>query len=289
MYNVGVIFFKGKCLVSGILYVVGTPIGNLGDFSPRAIEILSSVDFIAAEDTRVTIKLLNKFNINTPMVSYHEHNHKSRDEQIIDRLLNGESCALVTDAGMPAVSDPGEALVCLAHQNGITVSSVPGPSAVITALAISGMPSGRFSFEGFLSTAKISRNEHLESLKEDTRTLIFYEAPHKLISTLKDMLLYFGDRKIALCKELTKLHETVLHTTFSKAIEQFESSPPKGEYVLIVSGSEPKEETEITFEQAVLFARERIKEGNPPTAAAKLAATYSGIRKSEIYKALMED
>lgn len=274
--------------MSGILYVVGTPIGNLGDWSPRAKEVLLNSDFIAAEDTRVTLKLLNKFEINTPMVSYHEHNHKTRSEQIIARLLSGESCALVTDAGMPAVSDPGEELVYLAHQNGITVNSVPGPSAVITALAISGMPSGRFSFEGFLSTAKLSRKEHLESLKNDTRTLIFYEAPHKLQSTLKDMLTVFGERDIALCKELTKLHETVIHTTFSEALSNFEATPPKGEYVLIVSGAKEEEKQEITLEQAVAFAKKQLNEGQSASVAAKLAAAYSGIKKSDIYKALIE-
>lgn len=272
----------------GILYVVGTPIGNLGDWSPRAKEILKSSDFIAAEDTRVTLKLLNKFEIDTPMVSYHEHNHKMRSEQIIARLLSGESCALVTDAGMPAVSDPGEDLVRLAHQNGITVSSVPGPSAVITALAISGMPSGRFSFEGFLSPAKLSRKEHLESLKNDTRTLIFYEAPHKLISTLKDMLSVFGERDIALCKELTKLHETVVLTTFSEALLNFEVTPPKGEYVLIISGAKEEMEEQITLEQAVAYAQKQLTEGKSASAAAKLAAAYSGIKKSDIYKALLE-
>ncbi len=274
--------------MSGILYVVGTPIGNLGDWSPRAKEVLLNSDFIAAEDTRVTLKLLNKFEINTPMVSYHEHNHKTRSEQIIARLLSGESCALVTDAGMPAVSDPGEELVYLAHKNGITVNSVPGPSAVITALAISGMPSGRFSFEGFLSTAKLSRKEHLESLKNDTRTLIFYEAPHKLQSTLKDMLTVFGERDIALCKELTKLHETVIHTTFSGALSTFEATPPKGEYVLIVSGAKEEEKQEITLEQAVAFAKKQLNEGQSASMAAKLAAAYSGIKKSDIYKALIE-
>lgn len=273
----------------GILYVVGTPIGNLGDWSPRAKEILQSVNFIAAEDTRVTLKLLNKFEINTPMLSYHEHNHKLRGEQIISRLLDGENCALVTDAGMPAVSDPGEDLVRLAHQNNITVSSVPGPSALITALAISGMSCGRFTFEGFLSTAKLSRKEHLDSLKNDTRTLIFYEAPHKLISTLRDMLNVFGDREIALCKELTKLHETVIHTTFSKALDDFEITSPKGEYVLIISGAKPKEEKEITLEEAVAFAKEQLKKGESASYAAKLAASYSGIRKSEIYKSLIND
>jgi len=273
--------------LAGILYVVGTPIGNLGDWSPRAKEILESADFIAAEDTRVTLKLLNKFEINTPMVSYHEHNHKLRGEQIIGRLLGGESCALVTDAGMPAVSDPGEDLVRLAYENGITVSSVPGPSAVITALAISGMPSGRFSFEGFLSTAKQSRKEHLEMLKDDTRTLIFYEAPHKLIYTLKDMLEVFGDREIALCKELTKLHETVIHTTFSRALSDFEVIPPKGEYVLIIRGAEKQADEGLTLEQAIALAEEYRQSGESASNAAKLAAKKSGFKKSDIYKALI--
>lgn len=273
--------------MAGILYVVGTPIGNLGDFSPRAKEILNQVDFIAAEDTRVTLKLLNKFEIDTPMVSYHEHNHKMRSEQIVGRLLGGESCAIVTDAGMPAISDPGEDLVRLAHQNNITVSSVPGPSAVITALAISGMPSGRFSFEGFLSTAKQSRKEHLDLLKDDTRTLIFYEAPHKLISTLKDMLEIFGDREIALCKELTKLHETVIHTTFSKALEDFEVTPPKGEYVMIIKGAEEKQSDQFTLEQAVALAKDYQKSGESVSNAAKIAAKETGFKKSDIYKMLI--
>lgn len=273
--------------MAGILYIVGTPIGNLGDFSPRAKEILEQVDFIAAEDTRVTLKLLNKFEINTPMVSYHEHNHVSRGEQIIGRLLGGESCALVTDAGMPAISDPGEDLVRLAHQNEITVSSVPGPSAVITALAISGMPSGRFSFEGFLSTAKQSRKEHLQMLKDDTRTLIFYEAPHKLIYTLKDMLEVFGDREIALCKELTKLHETVIHTTFTKALKDFEITPPKGEYVMIIKGAEPKADEGFTLEQAITLAKEYQQNGESASNAAKAAAKETGYKKSDIYKALI--
>ena len=284
-----VITLKGETQMSGILYVVGTPIGNLSDWSPRAKEILQTVDFIAAEDTRVTLKLLNKFEIDTPMVSYHEHNHKLRSEQIVARLLSGESCAIVTDAGMPAISDPGEELVRLAHQNDITVCSVPGPSAVITALAISGMPSGRFSFEGFLSTAKQSRYEHLEAVKNDTRTLIFYEAPHKLISTLKDMLVVFGNREIALCKELTKLHETVFRTTFEEAINHFEQIAPKGEYVLIVSGKEQSEEKEFTLEQAITVAKEYMKSGESLSNAAKKTAKETGIKKSDIYKALLDE
>jgi 16S rRNA (cytidine1402-2'-O)-methyltransferase len=191
----------------GKLYVVGTPIGNLSDFSPRAVETLEKVDFIAAEDTRVTVKLLNHFEINKPMLAYYEHNKMQRGGDIIARLLGGEDCALVSDAGMPAISDPGEDLVRLCHENGIPVESVPGPSALITALAISGMKSGRFCFEGFLSVNKPSRRAHLAELKTEPRTMIFYEAPHKLPATLKDMLEAFGDRKIALCREITKLNE----------------------------------------------------------------------------------
>ncbi len=275
--------------MAGILYVVGTPIGNLSDWSPRAKETLEQVDFIAAEDTRVTLKLLNKFEIKTPMISYHEHNHKMRGEQIISRLQAGESCALVTDAGMPAVSDPGEDLVRLAHENNISVVSVPGPSAVITALAISGMPSGRFCFEGFLSTNRVSRLEHLNALREEPRTMIFYEAPHKLVSTLRDMLSVLGDREIALCRELTKLHETVTRTTLSEALADFEVTPPRGEYVLILAGAAAPEIPPLTLEQAVSLAQDYIKEGLPPTEAAKKAAKESGLRKSDIYKGLQPE
>lgn len=275
--------------MAGILYVVGTPIGNLSDWSPRAKETLEQADFIAAEDTRVTLKLLNKFEIKTPMISYHEHNHKMRGEQIISRLQAGESCALVTDAGMPAVSDPGEDLVRLAHENNISVVSVPGPSAVITALAISGMPSGRFCFEGFLSTNRVSRLEHLNALREEPRTMIFYEAPHKLVSTLRDMLSVLGDREIALCRELTKLHETVTRTTLSEALADFEVTPPRGEYVLILAGAAAPEIPPLTLEQAVSLAQDYIKEGLPPTEAAKNAAKESGLRKSDIYKGLQPE
>ncbi len=275
--------------MAGILYVVGTPIGNLNDFSPRAKEILATADFIAAEDTRVTLKLLNKFEINTPMVSYHEHNHKMRGEYILSRLAAGESCALVTDAGMPAISDPGEDLVRLCHENKVEVCSVPGPSALITALAISGMPSGRFSFEGFLSTAKKSRREHLQTVKDDPRTLLFYEAPHKLIATLTDMLAVFGDREIALCKELTKRFETVWRTTFSAALEQFSITPPKGEYVLIIAGAARDREQQLTLEQAVLLARRQMEEGVSLSSAAKAVAAETGFKKSEIYKELLEN
>ncbi len=271
--------------MAGKLYIVGTPIGNLGDFSPRAVETLRAVDFIAAEDTRVTVKLLNHFEISTPMTSYHEHNLRERGEYIIERLISGENCALVTDAGMPAISDPGEDLVRLAHLHGIRVETVPGPTALATALALSGMNVGRFCFEGFLTTVKSNRVKRLDALKEEERTLVFYEAPHKLLNTLKDMQNYFGDREIALCKELTKLHESVMKTTLAKAIEYFEETPPKGEFVLIVSGAQ-KEEITFCLEEAVLRAKNLLKDGMPASMAAKTAAKETGIKKGDIYKAL---
>lgn len=270
------------------LYVVGTPIGNLGDISPRAVEILGSVDFIAAEDTRVTSKLLNHFGIKKPLVSYFEHNKAEKGEIILDRILKGESCALVSDAGMPAISDPGEDLVRAAYQKGVSVESVPGPSAVITALSISGMESGRFCFEGFLSVNKTSRKQHLEQLQNECRTMIFYEAPHKLLATLKDMLSHFGDREIAVVKELTKIHETVMRTSLLAAVSHFEENQPKGEYVLIVSGK--KEETKsFTLEQAVKMAKAFVGEGMPISLAAKQAAKETGIKKGDIYKSLLDN
>ncbi len=274
--------------MSGKLYIVGTPIGNLGDMSPRAVEVLEGVDFIAAEDTRVTLKLLNHFGIHKPMVSYYEHNKEQKAEIIIDRLQNGEKCAIVTDAGMPAISDPGEDLVRECRERDIEIESVPGPSAVITALAASGMKSGRFCFEGFLSVTKKSRNEHLSQLKNEPRTMIFYEAPHKLRATLSDMLLSFGDREIALCRELTKLHEQVLKTTLSQAVEYYSENQPKGEFVLVIAGAEKTEEEEFTLESAVLLAKRLIEGGESASAAAKEAAQVSGFKKGDIYKLLIE-
>jgi len=277
--------------LSGKLFVVGTPIGNLSDFSPRAKETLAQVDFIAAEDTRVTIKLLNKFEIKKPMISYHEHNKESRHEQITERILAGENCALVTDAGMPAISDPGEDLVRLCLDKDIKVESVPGPSALITALAISGMPSGRFCFEGFLSVNKLSRFQHLNDVKSEHRTMIFYEAPHKLPATLHDMLVVLGDRKVALIRELTKLHETVERTTLASAAEKYSEVPPRGEYVLIIEGSEKQEiaQEEISFEQACEIAGELMKDGMPASAAARRAASETGFKKGDIYKCVTSD
>ncbi len=274
--------------MNGKLYVVGTPIGNLSDFSPRAKEILASVDFIAAEDTRVTQKLLNFFDIKKPLVSYYEHNRRERGEMIVSRLLNGENCAIVTDAGMPCISDPGQDLVYLCHEKGVPVESVPGPTAFATALAISGMESGRFTFEGFLSTNKPSRKEHLEELRNETRTMIFYEAPHKLKATLKDMYDYFGDRQIAIVKELTKIHETVMRTSLSGAIDYFDVESPRGEYVLILAGLEKeKEKQPVTLEQAVMLAKELVDKGASVNEAAKTIAAETGIKKSLIYKELL--
>ena len=273
--------------MSGKLYVVGTPIGNLEDISPRAVRVIGEADFIAAEDTRVTVKLLNHFDIKKEMLSYYEHNKNTKGNLILERILKGESCALVSDAGMPAISDPGEDLVRAAHNAGITVESVPGPSALVTALAISGMESGRFCFEGFLSVNKISRKKHLDELKTEKRTMIFYEAPHKLNATLKDMLKVFGDRKIALVRELTKIHETVFNTTLSGAAEFYAENPPKGEFVLIIEGKKEEECEQYTLDDAVRLAKRLTDEGKSTSAAAKEAAEISGIKKGDIYKALI--
>ena len=272
--------------MAGILYVVGTPIGNLGDFSPRAVQVLSECDFIAAEDTRVTIKLLNHFGIKKPMVSYYEHNRAQRGGVIIDRLLNGENCALVSDAGMPIISDPGEDLTKLCHENGIQVLAVPGPCAFVTALAISGMPSGRFTFEGFLTVSKQNRKKHLEELVNEKRTMIFYEAPHKLASTLSDMAKYWGNRNIALVKEITKIHENVERTTLFDAAEKYKDGSAKGEYVLIVEGKPEEENEEITIEVAVEMAKKLVENGLSKNEAAKEIAKETGLKKSDIYKSL---
>lgn len=274
--------------MSGKLFVVGTPIGNLGDFSPRAAQTLADVDFIAAEDTRVTIKLLNHFEIKKPMVSYYEHNKASKSEHIISRILDGQNCALVTDAGMPAISDPGIDLVALCHEHNIEVVSVPGPSAIITAAAISGMDVSRFTFEGFLSMNKPKRRDHLADIVNEKRTMIFYEAPHKLPATLKDFLEYLGDRKIALIKELTKIHENVELTTLSEAIEKYSQTPPKGEFVVIVEG---KKVEDVVFDETdgIALAKRFLNEGMSLSEAAKRAAKETGIKKGDIYKALTEE
>ena len=272
--------------MSGKLYVVGTPIGNLGDFSPRAVETLESVDFIAAEDTRVTLKLLNHFGIKKEMVSYFEHNKNERGDVIISRLANGETCAICTDAGMPAISDPGEDLVKLCHENNIDVESVPGPTAFATALAISGMNTRKFTFEGFLSANKKERRAELEELANEKRTMVFYEAPHKLKQTLKDMYEVFGERDIALVKEITKVHENVVRIDLKTASTMFDEEKPKGEFVVIVDGKKI-EEMEISFDKAVDEAKRLMADGMSTNAAAKEVAKITSFKKNDIYKALL--
>lgn len=273
--------------MSGKLYVVGTPIGNLSDFSPRAVETLASVDFIAAEDTRVTLKLLNHFEVKKPMVSYFEHNRRERGEIILERIKSGESCAIVTDAGMPAISDPGEDLVNLCLSNGVPVESVPGPTAFATAVAMSGLPSGRFTFEGFLSVNKPSRKEHLEEIVSERRTMVFYEAPHKLTATLKDLYKYLGDRRIALIKELTKIHETVERTTLFKACEKYSAQTPKGEFVIVIEGSTEPKQKEVSLDEAVALAKGLVESGMTINDAAKEIAKETKLKKGDIYKALL--
>ena len=274
--------------MSGILYVTGTPIGNLSDLSPRAAKTLSKVDFIAAEDTRVTLKLLNHLGIKKPMVSYYEHNKRERGEVICARIEQGENCAIVTDAGMPCISDPGEDLVKLCEERGIKTIVIPGPSAVISALAVSGLETGRFCFEGFLSVNKKSRSEHLQSLKNERRTMIFYEAPHKLPATLRDLYSTFGDRKLSIVRELTKIHEEVIRTTTGYAAENYADGSVKGELVLVLEGAkEVDSEENYTLNDAVELAQKLIKNGEKPTAAAKNAAEMTGYKKNEIYRELL--
>ncbi|MFA5658606.1 MAG: 16S rRNA (cytidine(1402)-2'-O)-methyltransferase [Oscillospiraceae bacterium] len=276
--------------MSGTLYVVGTPIGNLSDMTLRAVETLKSVDFVACEDTRVSVKLLNHFGIKKPLISYYEHNAEASGENILSRLLSGESCAVITDAGMPCISDPGEELVRLCYDNNIDIAVIPGPSAVISALAISGLSTSRFSFEGFLSTSKRSRFEHLAQSARDSHTLVFYEAPHKLVSTLRDMLEFFGDRKISLCRELTKLHETVFRTTLKQALAYYEGNNPKGEFVLVIEGAAASENDEAqTIEAALEGVRALIDKGMRPVDACRELARATEFTKSELYQKLLEE
>lgn len=271
----------------GKLYVVGTPIGNLSDMSQRAAQVLSEVDFIAAEDTRVTLKLLNHLDIKKPMVSYFEHNKQYRGEIICNRIMQGENCAVVTDAGMPCISDPGEQLIMQCEERGITTVVVPGPSAVISALCVSGLATGRFTFEGFLSVNKKSRREHLGELVNEQRTMIFYEAPHKLSATLKDFYDTFGERKLTIARELTKLHEEIIRTNTKEALEKYGDGSLKGEMVLILEGAKPKKEAQYSLEDAVALAKELMEKGEKTMQAAKEAATVTGIKKNDIYRELV--
>ena len=276
--------------MSGMLYLVPTPIGNLGDLSPRCEQTLRSVDFIAAEDTRVTIKLLNHLGIKKNLVSYYEHNKNAKGTVILDRILAGETCALVSDAGSPAISDPGEDLVRMCAEHDITVTAIPGPCAVITALSISGLPTGRFCFEGFLSTSKKSRAEHLSSLVQETRTMIFYEAPHKLLNTLEDLSEVFGaDRRISLCRELTKLHEEVFRTSLGSAIEHYRQSPPKGEFVLVVDGAQPVEKASATAQDAAVRVAQLMQDGLSRKDAVKQTAKELDLPKNMVYDAALSE
>lgn len=272
----------------GTLYLTGTPIGNLDDMSPRCAATLGCVDFIAAEDTRVTLKLLNHLGLKKPLVSYYEHNKEYSGRKIIDRLLNGNNCALVTDAGMPAISDPGEALVKSCAEAGIEVIAIPGPSAVVTALALSGLPSGRFTFEGFLSTAKKRRLEHLNELRDERRTMIFYEAPHKLRRTLTDMLAAWGDRRISLSREMTKRYEETIRTTLSQAVNLYEDLSPKGEFVLVIEGAEEAPKQSMTLEQALNMIADCRNEGMSLKQAAASVSADTGIAKNTLYAAALE-
>ena len=275
--------------MSGTLYLVPTPIGNLGDISPRCRETLAAADFIAAEDTRVTMKLLNHLDLHKPLVSYYEHNKLESGKRIMERLLAGETCALVTDAGTPAISDPGEDLVRLCARAEVPVCAVCGPCAAVTALAASGLPTGRFTFEGFLSVNKKSRREHLSSLLTEQRTMIFYEAPHKLCATLEDLRQAFGNaRRISLCRELSKLHEEVLRMTLDEAVAYYAQQPPRGEYVLVVAGAEAPLETALTLEDAVRLVLSQVEAGLSKKDAVKRIAEQTGFPKNELYNAVLK-
>ena len=274
--------------MAGMLYLVPTPIGNLGDISPRCRQTLEQADFIAAEDTRVTMKLLNFLGIKKSLVSYYEHNKSYKGNVILERIQAGETCALVSDAGSPAISDPGEELVKQCADAGITVCAIPGPCAVITALSISGQSTGRFCFEGFLSTAKNSRREHLDSLIKEQRTMVFYEAPHKLLATLEDMAQAFGsDRPISLCRELTKLHEEVVRTTLGDAIAKYTEDAPRGEFVLVVAGAPEEVKEAASGEDAAAYVAKLMESGMSRKDAVKQAAKDLNLPKNAVYDAAL--
>jgi 16S rRNA (cytidine1402-2'-O)-methyltransferase len=277
--------------MNGKLYIVGTPIGNLGDITLRALETIKSVDFIAAEDTRVTRKLLSHYEISKPLVSYHEHNRNESGEKIVERIIAGENCALVTDAGMPAISDPGSELVKLCAEEGIEVLVVPGASAVASAVAISGIDSTRFCFEGFLSTSKKSRREHLDSIRNEKRAMVFYEAPHKLKRTLSDLAETLGgERKIAICREMTKLYEECIRTTLGEAERYYSDKTPKGEFVLVVEGASEESRSDGAREsEAIEYALSLVKSGNGAAEAAKRAAIEYGVSRNMLYRKILSN
>ncbi|MBE7027257.1 MAG: 16S rRNA (cytidine(1402)-2'-O)-methyltransferase [Ruminococcaceae bacterium] len=273
--------------MSGTLYLCATPIGNLGDMTPRCIETLSMVDLIAAEDTRQTVKLLNHFGIDTKMTSYYEHNKYEKGGYLISLLKEGKNIAVVSDAGTPGISDPGEELVEECIKNDITVVSIPGPAALISAVITSGLCTGRFCFEGFLSMNRRQRKIHLEEIKNEKRTMIFYEAPHKLCRTLDDLYETLGDRRIALARELTKKFEQIIRTTIKEAIAMYEETPPKGEYVLVIEGATEQQEA---VDYSDLSIEEHVKsfqdEGMSEMDAIKAVAKQRGLRKNEVYAAV---
>ena len=272
------------------LCLVPTPIGNLSDISPRARQALADADFIAAEDTRVALRLLNHLGLKNPLVSYYEHNKEGSGPKIVARILTGQRCALVSDAGSPAISDPGEDLVRLCAEAGIPVTAIPGPCAAITALSISGLPTGRFCFEGFLSTNKKSRQAHLDGLRSETRTMIFYEAPHKLTATLADLSAVFGaERRISLCRELTKLHEEVLRTTLGEAAAYYAEHAPRGEFVLIVEGAAPLAPEAVSEADALEAVRALIGQGLSRKDAVRRVSEQTGIPKNELYNAAVRE
>lgn len=282
--------FEKNAVEGGVLYLVATPIGNLADISERALKVLSEVDFVAAEDTRNTGLMLSRFDISKPMISYFEHNKRERGEIIVDRIQAGESCALVTDAGTPAISDPGEDIVRLCHERGVKVTSIPGCCAAVTALTLSGLPTGRFTFEGFLSTSKSERRERLSELSTETRTMIFYEAPHKLRGTLDDLCEHFGgEREISLCREITKLNEEVCRTTIAEAIKIYEEKEPRGEYVLIIAGAKKAEIRPDYPEDILEHVNQLIDGGMSKMEAVKTAAKLRGIPKNEVYNLVNRD
>ncbi|MCD7810676.1 MAG: 16S rRNA (cytidine(1402)-2'-O)-methyltransferase [Ruminococcus sp.] len=275
--------------MSGIFYVIGTPIGNMGDITLRQLETLKNVDFVCAEDTRVTVKLFNRYEIKKPLVSFHEHSTRGVAEGIISKLLAGESCGIVTDAGMPCISDPGEVLVKMCAENGIDVRVIPGPSAVVSAVAVSGLSTSRFTFEGFLPVQKKQRSERLEKLRGETATMVFYEAPHKLRGTLDDLAEYFGGgRKISICRELTKIHEEVLRFTLDEAVQYYSEHEPKGEFVLVAEGCGELSGSSITIDEALAQVQKLVDMGERPVDACKAVAKESGFKKGELYSAFCE-
>ncbi len=274
--------------MAGMLYLVATPIGNLGDLSPRAVETLAEADFIAAEDTRVSVKLLNHLDIKKPLVSYHEHNRAAAGQAILTRLLGGETCALVTDAGTPAISDPGQELVALCAENGVTVQAIPGCCAAIAALAVSGLDTRRFTFEGFLPSGKKERRTALEELTGEARTMVFHEAPHRLRATLADMAEVLGDRPVALCRELTKLHEDTVRTTLAQAAAYYAANEPRGEYVLVVAGREKQQGPQLTLEQGVERVLRLREDGMRMKDAVRQVADDTGLSRNDLYDAALK-